>query len=217
MDSPRPSVIPHQPDWEQRASDLIVSLRGVFGDRATRLDHIGSTAIPFMPAKDVIDLQVTAEDLEGVARACDGPLGDLGFRRTPYQQDHVPAGRAPDPTGWEKRVWARRGSTDGDANLHLRRPGSANQRVALLFRDWFRSHPEAVASYGGFKVVLAAAVPDLGLYTDVKDPVVDLVMVVAEVWAEATGWRPGKIDAGPRTGAKPDAGPKDGGKTDPRV
>jgi GrpB-like predicted nucleotidyltransferase (UPF0157 family) len=190
MDSPPPVVIPHEPDWEQRANELIASVGGVFGDRAIRLDHIGSTAIPCMPAKDVIDLQVSAVDLDEVARACDGPLADLGFSRTPYEHDHVPAGRTDRPADWEKRLWARRGSIDGDANLHLRRPGSPNERVALLFRDWFRAHPQAVPSYGSFKVALAASVTDLDVYTEVKDPIVDLVIVVAEAWAESTGWRP---------------------------
>ena len=143
-----------------------------------------------MPAKDVIDIQAIAEDLEEVARGCDSALADLGFLRSPYEHDHVPAGRTDDRADWEKRLWVRRGSTGDDVNLHLRRPGSPNERVALLFRDWFRAHPEAVASYGGFKVALAASVPDLDVYTDVKDPVVDLVIVVAESWAESTGWQP---------------------------
>jgi GrpB-like predicted nucleotidyltransferase (UPF0157 family) len=73
-------------------------------------------------------------------------------------------------------------------NLHVRRRGAANERVALLFRDWFRAHPEAVASYARFKRVLAGTVDDIESYTDVKDPVVDLVIAVAEPWAAATGW-----------------------------
>jgi GrpB-like predicted nucleotidyltransferase (UPF0157 family) len=189
MSSWQPSVVSYRPDWEQRANDLIASLRGAFGDRASRLDHIGSTAIPGMPAKNVIDIQVSAGDLAEVARACDSPLADLGFTRSPHEYDHVPAGRTDGPADWEKRLWVRRGSMGGHVNLHLRRPGSPNERLALLFRDWFRAHPEAVSSYGGFKVALAAAVRDLDVYTDVKDPVVDLVIVVAEWWAGSTGWR----------------------------
>ena len=61
-------------------------------------------------------------------------------------------------------------------NLHVRLAGSPNERLALLFRDWFRAHPEAV--------------PDVATYSDVKDPVVDLVITVAEAWATGTGWRP---------------------------
>jgi GrpB-like predicted nucleotidyltransferase (UPF0157 family) len=48
----------------------------------------------------------------------------------------------------------------------------------------------AVAAYARFKRRLAAAAADLDAYTEVKDPVVDLVIVVAEAWADSTGWSP---------------------------
>jgi GrpB-like predicted nucleotidyltransferase (UPF0157 family) len=73
-------------------------------------------------------------------------------------------------------------------NLHVRLAGSPNERVALLFRDWLRAHPAAVPAYSAFKRGLAGAVADLGVYTDVKDPVVDLVIAAAETWATETGW-----------------------------
>jgi GrpB-like predicted nucleotidyltransferase (UPF0157 family) len=60
--------------------------------------------------------------------------------------------------------------------------------LALLFRDWFRAHPGAVPAYGSFKRSLARYVPDVDIYSDVKDPVVDLVTVVAEQWAMEVGW-----------------------------
>ena len=75
-------------------------------------------------------------------------------------------------------------------NLHVRLAGSPNERLALLFRDWFRAHPEAVPAYVAFKRVLAAAVPDIATYTDAKDPVVDLVIAVAGTWATVSGWQP---------------------------
>jgi GrpB-like predicted nucleotidyltransferase (UPF0157 family) len=75
-------------------------------------------------------------------------------------------------------------------NLHVRRTGSPNERLALLFRDWFRAHPGAVPAYGTSKRALADAGPDLDTYTEIKDPVVDLVIVTAEQWAGATGWQP---------------------------
>jgi GrpB-like predicted nucleotidyltransferase (UPF0157 family) len=75
-------------------------------------------------------------------------------------------------------------------NLHVRLAGSPNERLALLFRDWFRAHPEAVPAYAEFKRSLAATAPDIATYSDVKDPVVDLVVTVAETWAAATGWWP---------------------------
>ena len=51
---------------------------------AGRIEHIGSTAIPGMDAKDVLDLQVSVADLDAAARAFDEPLGALGFERGAY-------------------------------------------------------------------------------------------------------------------------------------
>ena len=68
--------------------------------------------------------------------------------------------------------------------------GAPNERLALLFRDWFRAHPLAVPAYAQFKSLLGAALPDLMTYARIKDPVVDVVIVAAEEWALATGWAP---------------------------
>ena len=155
-----------------------------------RIEHIGSTAIPGMAAKDVLDLQVSVTSLEDAADEFDQPLGSLGFRRTPYERDHVPAGWPDDGREWVKRLWARREHPGGDVNLHVRLVGSPNERLALLFRDWFRAHPEAVPAYAAFKRSLAAAVPDIATYSNVKDPIVDLIITMAGTWATATGWQP---------------------------
>jgi len=189
-DAERPVVVGYAADWPGRASSLIAALRDQLGQRAERIDHIGSTAIPGMAAKDVLDLQVTVTSLEAAAREFDQPLGSLGFRRTPYERDHVPAGWHDDQQRWVKRTWARRGHPGGDVNLHVRLAGSPNERLALLFRDWFRAHPQAVPAYAAFKRSLAGAVRDIATYSEVKDPVVDLVITVAGTWAADTGWQP---------------------------
>jgi dephospho-CoA kinase len=189
-DAERPVVVDYAADWPARAASLIAALRDALGDRAERIEHIGSTAIPGMAAKDVLDLQVSVTSLEDAAREFDQPLGSLGFRRTPYERDHVPAGWPDDGREWVKRLWARRDHPGGDVNLHVRLAGSPNERLALLFRDWFRAHPEAVPAYAAFKRELAPAVPDIATYSNVKDPVVDLVITMADGWATAAGWQP---------------------------
>lgn len=181
-------VLPYDPEWAVRGAELAALVRTAMGPSALRVEHIGSTAVPGLAAKPVYDLQVSVADLDAAA-AFDGPLATHGLVRTPYERDHVPAGCGDPPERWAKRLWSRRG---GDpVNLHCRLAGSPNERLALLFRDWFRAHPAAVPAYGEFKRVLAGAVPDVGVYTDVKDPVVDLVVTVAEGWAAATGWTAG--------------------------
>jgi GrpB-like predicted nucleotidyltransferase (UPF0157 family) len=165
-------------------------LRSRLGPSALRIEHIGSTAIPGMAAKAVLDLQVSVVDLEAAQRQFDAPLRAEGFTRLPYERDHVPAGLDSAPARWAKRFWSRRGHPDGDVNLHVRVAGSPNERLALLFRDWLRAHPTAVPAYAAFKFALAHAVTDVDTYAVVKDPVVDLVIAVAEQWAAETGWTP---------------------------
>jgi len=66
--------------------------------------------------------------------------------------------------------------------------GRANQRYALLFRDYHREHPEAAAAYAEVTRGIAALAPDLGSYADAKDPACDLVYLAAEEWASEAGW-----------------------------
>jgi GrpB-like predicted nucleotidyltransferase (UPF0157 family) len=183
-------VVPYDPSWEDRGVAIAEELRVALAPRALRVEHIGSTAIPGMAAKRVFDLQASVDDLDRAAAAFDRPLAERGFLRLPYEQDHQPAGSDDPQARWAKRLWSRRGHAEQDVNLHVRVRGAPNERLALLFRDWFRAHPEAIPAYARFKRALAESVPDVGTYTDVKDPVVDLVIVVAESWAATTGWTP---------------------------
>jgi GrpB-like predicted nucleotidyltransferase (UPF0157 family) len=182
------AVLDYDPGWPGRAARAMALIKGQLPAPARRIEHIGSTAVPKMAAKDVIDLQVSTDNLYAAAEAFDGPLAALGFRRSSVEHDHVPAGRTDAADEWVKRLWTRRNHPEGDVNLHVRRVGSPSERLALLFRDWFRAHPEAVPAYAAFKHSLSAAVSDLHSYSDVKDPIVDLVIAVAEPWAAATGW-----------------------------
>jgi len=183
-------VMDYQADWPVKAAAIIGTLRARLGSLAGRIEHIGSTSIPGMAAKDVIDLQVSTPDLEAAAEAFADPLRDLEFEAFPYAYDHIPAGRGDNQELWAKRFWSRRDHPDGAVNLHVRVVDSPNERLALLFRDWFRANPAAVPPYAQFKRRLAGLTADIYSYTEVKDPVVDVVIVAAETWAASTGWRP---------------------------
>jgi GrpB-like predicted nucleotidyltransferase (UPF0157 family) len=76
----------------------------------------------------------------------------------------------------------------------VRRLGAANQRYALLFRDYLRAHPTSAAAYGELKRRLAAQLPDLLTYAEVKDPACDLIVIAAEDWARWQGWTPEPTD-----------------------
>jgi GrpB-like predicted nucleotidyltransferase (UPF0157 family) len=183
-------VVPYDESWPRWAETELRALTESLGDLVLHAAHIGSTSIPQMAAKNVLDLQLSVWDLPEAAAAFDAPLAQLGYVRLPYESDHVPAGVDSDPAMWVKRFWRRRNHPGGDVNLHVRVVGSPNERLALLFRDYLRAHPLAVAAYSRFKLALAAQVGDLETYTDIKDPVVDLVVAGAGEWAAATGWQP---------------------------
>ena len=182
-------IAAYDPVWQQRGAALVAELGRALGPLALRVEHIGSTAIPGMAAKPVIDLQISVTDLTAAAAEFDEPLARFGLARLPYEHDHVPAGHDDPPSQWAKRLWTKPTPGGERINVHCRLAGSPNERLALLFRDWFRAHPKSVPAYARFKETLAAAVDDLEVYTEVKDPVVDLVIATAEEWAATTGWR----------------------------
>jgi hypothetical protein len=111
-----------------------------------------------MAANPLFDLQASVADLDVASMAFAAPLTGLGFARRPYERDHAPAGRRDDERAWAKRFWTRTAPHPEPVNLHVRVAGAANERLALLFRDWFRAHPLAVPAYGRFKVALAEVV-----------------------------------------------------------
>lgn len=172
----------YDPSWPERFLELEALVRATVGEHIVQLDHIGSTSVPGLAAKDVIDVQATVASLA----ATDSWPAEIGplRRRHDINADHVPPGQVPG-RGWQKRYWASRSP---GAHLHVREQGRPNQRYALLFRDYLRSHPTAAAAYQQAKRRLAALCEDTAAYADAKDPVCDLVLHGAEAWAAATGW-----------------------------
>ncbi|MEN3810211.1 GrpB family protein [Chromobacterium piscinae] len=180
------TIIPHQASWTNEFEAVAARLGAALGSLALRIDHIGSTSVPGLAAKDVIDVQITVAELdENVLRS----LGDAGFALKPFNRDHLPPGFDDVGEPWHK-FFFREQEGERRAHIHVRRVGAANQRYALLFRDYLRAHPAMSAAYGELKQRLAAGLADPDSYPDVKDPAVDLIYLAAEQWAAQTGWQP---------------------------
>lgn len=153
--------------WAEEFQMLGDRLRACLGDLALRIDHVGSTSVPGLAAKDVIDVQVTVRVLE--ADPLRAALERAGFVHVPTNPgDHRPAGaQQPDQDddgNWQKLFF--RPKTGRPVNVHVRVLGRANQRYALLFRDYLRAHPMAAAGYAELKQRLASLGIDRGVYTD---------------------------------------------------
>jgi GrpB-like predicted nucleotidyltransferase (UPF0157 family) len=188
-------IVPYREEWMQEFVVIGRALRGALGDRALRIDHIGSTAVPGLAAKDIIDIQVTVASLLPV-EPLDAALATIGFtRRLDITSDHRPPGDTTSPDeAWAKYLCK---PPDGHrlTNVHIRVQGAANQRYALLFRDYLRANPGSAAAYAETKRRLAHYLTDnRTAYVTIKDPVCDLIAIAAEAWAEATNWQPGPND-----------------------
>ncbi len=183
------TIVEYREAWPGEFRVLAAELRAVFGEAVLRVDHIGSTAVPGLAAKDVIDVQVTVAALSDLSRAT------AGFEEVAGLADHPPPGFAGHPDELAKRYF-RAPARLRPAHVHVREAGRLNQRYALLCRDYLRAAPDAAAAYAEVKRVLARRFPDhRDTYSDVKDPVVDVLMAGAEAWARTTGWSIGPADA----------------------
>jgi len=187
--APRRILIePYSERWPGEFARVEEALHGALGDIAERVDHIGSTSVPGLAAKDIIDVQVSVLDLADPRLVL--AFEKLGASATDITSDHVPPGDQSKPFEWEKRYfrpppWWR------PTHLHVRETGRANTRYALLFRDYLRHSTAAAAAYAQIKVVLSQLHPDdVDAYYAVKDPVCDLIMDAAEQWANDAKWTP---------------------------
>ena len=184
-------IVPYRDVWAAEFTAIAARVRAALGDRALRVDHIGSTSVPGLAAKDVIDVQLTVAALE--PRVVDALTRAAYACAEEIRRDHRPPGCHGPETDWEK-LYFRPPPGQRRAHLHVRVTGRANQRYALLFRDYLRAHPQTRDAYGELKQRLAQNLADASTYPDVKDPAVDLIYFAAEDWAVATGWRPGSSD-----------------------
>jgi GrpB-like predicted nucleotidyltransferase (UPF0157 family) len=180
-------IVDYRPEWPEEFARIAAGLRGALGELALRIDHIGSTSVPGLSAKDIIDVQVTVAAL---TLDLDEPFAGVGCVRIALNDhDHVPPTATGVDQDWRKLMY-RPPTEMRPTHIHIRRAGSANGRYALLFRDYLRTHLQASAAYAQVKAALARNDSyDWDLYYDIKDPVCDIIMAGAEDWAAQTGWR----------------------------
>jgi GrpB-like predicted nucleotidyltransferase (UPF0157 family) len=191
---PQIEILEPQARWPAEFAKIGARLRGALGPLALAINHIGSTSVPGLDAKDVIDLQISVAALDrGLIKPA---LEAAGYPlREGDWVDHRPAGADPDRELWAK-LMANAPEDGRRTHIHIRLRGRPNERYALLFRDFLRATPAAAASYALIKRELAARhADDVDAYYSVKDPVCDLIMAAAEPWALARGWSLSPSDA----------------------
>jgi GrpB-like predicted nucleotidyltransferase (UPF0157 family) len=187
---PQIEIIPYQTRWLEEFRSVGAELRAALGS-TVQIHHIGSTSVPGLAAKDVLDIQVSVAELEqpNLRPALEG----CGFVWRNIQTDHTPPGMVVAAHDLEKRYAVR---LERRVNLHIRGFGRLNQRYALLCRDYLRTHAGTRDAYAEIKHQLARYFPNnVDAYYDIKDPAFDLFMTGAWEWADWTAWQPAPSDA----------------------
>lgn len=161
------------PDWPNRFEKERKALAKVVGDLAVGgIHHVGSTSVPGLDAKPIIDILVGVADLS-TSRVLIEPLAKLNYLYAPYRPNEMHWFCKPDP--------AHR-----THHLHLVPVDSARFRDELAFRNYLRSHPDVAAEYASLKRRLGAELEhDREAYTEAKADFVDSVLVLAN--AESAG------------------------------
>lgn len=170
-------VLDYDERWRDRFASYAVDIQRALGATALRVEHIGSTAVPGLAAKPVIDIQVSVPDLSDLD-AYRLALESLGFLHRPHPEDEEPREffRPPGP-----RV----------VHVHVVEVESDVEREYLLHRDYLRSHEDVAWEYGELKKRLASELHDARQdYQWAKNPFLERMRSDAATWAQATGWSP---------------------------
>ena len=162
---------------------MLINSNGV-----TRIDHIGSTAVPGLAAKDIIDIQLTVVDLGDKHDV--SALQSEGYVFRPKVTNDLLTGLESDSIELKKRFFRER-SGQRRANIHIREQNRLNQNYSLLFRDYLRSDSIVRDAYASIKKELSNHFgSDADAYYDIKDPYMDTVYQAAKLWAQLNNWHP---------------------------
>lgn len=156
-------LVPYDPQWATLFAAEERLLRETFGDFILAVVHIGSTAIPGIPAKPIIDINVGVASLE-VARAMKSAFARLGYEHRPYV-----AGQTKADLQWQE-LYVKGPEENRTHHVHVTVFGSRYWMNDLLFRDYLLRHEQRARQYANLKAELATQhVSDRARYTQGKE------------------------------------------------
>jgi GrpB-like predicted nucleotidyltransferase (UPF0157 family) len=136
-------ICPHNPSWALEFEAERDRIAHALGPLARRIDHNGSTAVPGLDAKPVIDIQIAVDRLEPLAAYAE-PLAALGYVHVPHPDDAVC------PFFHRPAEWPH------THHVHVVQAGGTEERRTLAFRDYLREHGDVAREYAALKRRLAA-------------------------------------------------------------
>ncbi|TCS34669.1 GrpB family protein [Reinekea marinisedimentorum] len=183
---PKIEIIEPRITWKNEFEEIRKDLVSILEGFIMCIDHIGSTSVPHLPAKNVIDVQVTVSDLN--KPYAKEQLIDAGYNyRIGTDRDSL-VGFDEDSEELKKLFFMEKPSSRR-CHIHIREYGRENQRYPLLFRDYLIADSTTREAYALVKKELAIRFPDdPDAYYAIKDPYMDTIYRAACMWAEKTGW-----------------------------
>ncbi len=165
-------LVDHDPGWPDRFVEERRRLAAALSLEPSTIEHVGSTAIPGMRAKPILDIMVLIPGI-GDAKRHVPALAALDYHYFPYAEDRTP----------ERRWFCKPDPRARTHHLHLVERESAFHHDHLLFRDFLRARPEEARAYLSLKEALAARFPtDREAYTEGKTGFVRAALERARVW-----------------------------------
>jgi GrpB-like predicted nucleotidyltransferase (UPF0157 family) len=166
----------YDPNWVKKFDSIKLFLQSVFGDKALKIEHVGSTSIPNMKAKPIIDILVVVEKMEEFLEQREKMIS-AGYE---WGENYI----APNTQLFFKM--AQDGSKT--ENIHICEIGAPKEKQFLVMRDFFRSFPEKAKEYSDLKEKNFALNPDdYPAYREAKAP------FLAKMEQEAYEWYGSKI------------------------
>ena len=152
------AIVDYDPRWTRQFEEEKARILAATVPSVVAVEHIGSTAVPGLAAKPIIDILAGIRHLED-ARACIAPLATIGYEYVPEYETELP-----------ERRYFRKGPREARTHhVHLVEVEGAFWRRHLAFRDYLRAHPEEAKRYAALKRALAAKFgEDREAYTDGK-------------------------------------------------
>ena len=168
----RIEVVPHDPNWLAMFDAEAEDIAFILGAALIATHHIGSTSIPGIKAKPIIDLLIEVRDIEKMDSFNDAMIG-LGYE--PMGEYGIPG----------RRFFRKPDEFTRSHHVHVFGTGHPDIDRHINFRDYLIAHPEEAQAYGRLKEDLARRFPeDIGGYTDGKSEFIHKIDAKAKAWAE---------------------------------
>jgi GrpB-like predicted nucleotidyltransferase (UPF0157 family) len=138
-------IVDYDPAWPRLFETEKNKIAKLFGDQILSIEHVGSTAVPGLVAKPIIDIMIGVDSLEKGKTLCLPALQKLGYQYVAELEKEIP-----------ERYFLFRGSVEGHSHhIHITQPTTEFWIDHILFRDYLRRYPDVAREYGELKQQLA--------------------------------------------------------------